>query len=111
MNGLTNTTQNQNVSLSVFYSYKPYHLSKPTEKEKTSCLCVDCLNPHLLLKPINNYRKSRNLNVYQSLSRYLNENKSDDDLFRRKKTNYVTTFMNVKLSATKEMMTKTCSIQ
>ena len=76
-----NTTQNENVSLSVFYSYKPYYLSKPTEKEKTSCLCIYCLNPHLLLKPINNYRKSRNLNVYQSLSMYLNENKSDDDLF------------------------------
>ena len=76
-----NTTQNENVSLSVFHSYKPYYLSKPTKKEKTSCLCIDCLNPHLLLKPINNYRKSRNLNVYQSLSMYLNENKSDNDLF------------------------------
>ena len=76
-----NTTQNENVSLSVFYSYKPYYLSKPTEKEKTSCLCIDCLNPHLLFNPINNYQKSRNLNVYQSLSMYLNENKSDDDLF------------------------------
>ena len=76
-----NTTQNENVSLSVFCSYKPYCLSKPTEKEKTSCLCIDCLNHHLLLKPINNYRKSRNLNVYQSLSMYRNKNKSDDDLF------------------------------
>ena len=76
-----NTTQNENVSLSVFYSYKPYYCSTPTEKEKTSCLCIDCLNPHLLPKPINNYRKSRNLNAYQSLSMYLNENKNDDDLF------------------------------
>ena len=76
-----NTTQNENVSLSVFYNYKPYYLSKPTEKEKTSCLCIDYLNPHFLLKPINNYRQSRNLIVYQSLSMYLNENKSDDDLF------------------------------
>ena len=76
-----NTTQNENVSLSVFYSYKPYYLSKPTEKEKTSCLCIDCLNPHLPPEPINNYRKSRNLNVYQSLSMYLNENKNDNDLF------------------------------
>ena len=39
----------------MFYSYKPFYVSKPTEKEKESCLCIDCLNPHLVLKSIKNF--------------------------------------------------------
>ena len=34
-------------ALSTFYKYKPFYLSKPTEREET------CLNPHLLLKGVN----------------------------------------------------------
>ena len=76
--------QAENVSFSAFYTYKPYYMSKPTEKEKESCLCIDCLNPHLLLKSINVYRKSIDLQEYQSLTTYLNELKVDghnDELF------------------------------
>ena len=38
-----NATQAENVSFSAFYTYKPYYVSKPTEKEKESCMCIDCL--------------------------------------------------------------------
>ena len=54
-------------------------MSKPTEKEKESCLCIDCLNPHLLLKSINIYWKSLDLQEYQSLTTYLNDLKVDSD--------------------------------
>ena len=36
----------------MFCSYKPFYVSKPTEKEKESCLCIDCLNPDVVLKSI-----------------------------------------------------------
>ena len=42
-------------------------------------MCIDCLNPHLLLKLINTYRKSINLHEYQSLTTYVNELKVDGD--------------------------------
>ena len=42
-------------------------------------MCINCLNPHLLLKSINTYRKSINLHEYQSLTTYVNELKVDGD--------------------------------
>ena len=59
-----NAMQVKNASFSAFYTYKPYYVSKPKEKEKESCICIDCLNPHLLLKSINTYRKSVSLHEY-----------------------------------------------
>ena len=59
-----NATQAENVSFSAFYSYKPYYVIKPTEKEKELCMCIDCLKPHLLLNSINTYRKSTNLHEH-----------------------------------------------
>ena len=56
------------VSLSLFFRYKPYYCVRPTEKEKSSCLCINCLNPHLLLQSINNYRKSKAF----AITRFLN---------------------------------------
>ena len=47
-----NATSIEGVSLTVFYSYKPFYVTKPTKKEKESCLCIVCLNPHLVLKSI-----------------------------------------------------------
>ena len=59
------------VSLTVFFKYKPYYCVKPTEKEKLSCLCIDCLNPHFLLQSINIYRKSKGLPSHGSLTEYI----------------------------------------
>ena len=104
-----NSTQAENVLFSAFYTYKPYYVSKPTEKEKEACMCIDCLNPHLLLKSINAYRKSINLHEYQSSTTYLNELKVDSDNYdlfpeTKMKKKYATMLMNGNSSATKEKM-------
>ena len=84
-----NAARIEGVSLSVFYSYKVFYVSKTTEKEKESCLCIDCLNPHLFLKSINKFRKSVDMHEYQSLTTYLDElsniGKYDNDLFPERK--------------------------
>ena len=56
-----NKSRTTPVSLSTFFKYKPYYCVRPTDKGKQSCLCIKCLNPHLLLKSINFYRKSKSL--------------------------------------------------
>ena len=58
-------------SLTIFFRYKPYYCVKPTEKEKLSCLCINCLNSHLLLQSINIYRKSKDLPSHDSLTEYI----------------------------------------
>ena len=35
-----------------FYNFKPFYISPPTEKEMETCVCISCLNPHLILKSI-----------------------------------------------------------
>ena len=69
----------------MFYCYKPFYASKTTAKEKESCLCIDYLNPHLLLKSVNKFRKSVDVNEYQFLTTYLDElsniDKDDNSLF------------------------------
>ena len=60
------------VLLSLFFWYKPYYCIRPTEKEKLSCLCINCLNPHLLLQSINIYWKSKVLLSHNSLTEYIN---------------------------------------
>ena len=60
-------------------------MSKTTEKEKESCLCIDYLNPRLFLKSINKFRNSVDMREYQSLTTYLDElsniGKYDNGLF------------------------------
>ena len=75
-----NCTHEENVSSSTFYSYKPHYVCKPTEKEKELCLCIDCLNPHQLLKSINMYQKSVGLPEYESLTTYVNEIKANGEM-------------------------------
>ena len=58
LHGKFNATEAENVSFRAFYTYKPYYVSKPTEKEKESCMRIDCLNPYLLLNSINANWKS-----------------------------------------------------
>ena len=45
-----NETQEKPISLSTFFKLKPFYCLKPSEKEKQSCLCLNCLNPHVILK-------------------------------------------------------------
>ena len=71
--------QADNVSFSALYTYKPYYVSKLTEKDEESRMWISCLNPHLLLKLINTYCKSINLDEYQSLTTYVNELKVDGE--------------------------------
>ena len=59
------------VSFTVFVKYKPYYCVKPTEKEKLSCLWINCLNPHLLLQSIKIYRKSKGLPSHDSLTEWI----------------------------------------
>ena len=58
---LFNETQTVPVSVSFFYNLKPFYCQRPSEKEKQSCLCINCLNPHVVLKSINGYRSSKKL--------------------------------------------------
>ena len=76
-----NATQAKNVLFSAFYAYKPCYVSKPTEKEKESCMCINCLNPHLLLKLINTYWKSTSLPEYQLLTTHANELNVDGNIY------------------------------
>ena len=61
------------VSKILFFKYKPYYCVRPTKKEKSSCLCINCLNPHLLLQSINIYRKSKHLPSHNSLTAYIDQ--------------------------------------
>ena len=80
-----NATKIEGVSLSVFYSYKPFYVSKPTEKKRELCLCIGCLNLHLVLKSINKFWKSVDVLEYQSLTTYLDDlsniDNNDNSLF------------------------------
>ena len=46
------------------------------KKEKQSCLCINCLNPLVILSSINKYRYSQKLPPHGSLTIYLNKLKS-----------------------------------
>ena len=43
-------------------------------------MCIDCLNPHQLLKSINMYRKSIGLPEYESLTTCINEIKANGEM-------------------------------
>ena len=50
----------------------------PSEKEKQSCVCINCQKPHLLLQVVNRYRKSKYLDGHQSLTKYLEKLKAGE---------------------------------
>ena len=64
------------VSLTTFFDFKPFYCVVPSEKEKPSCVCINCQNPNLLLKAVNRYRTSKNLNPHESLTKYLEKLKA-----------------------------------
>ena len=66
------------VSLTTFFNFKPFYSIVPSEKEKQSCVCTNCQNLHLLLQDINRYRASKNLTTHESLTKYLEKLKADE---------------------------------
>ena len=93
------------VSFSTFYKYKPFYVTSPTEREKDCCLCIKCLNVHLLLKSINSYRKQEKgstkhpsaTRLMKDLSTAISEN--DDEIpekFPEYTDNKVTSFYRFK---------------
>ena len=72
-------------SLATFYKFKPFYIGPPTERKKESCPCIKCQNTHLLLKGINNFRKSKKLNQLDSVTEFLTltESMSDKDLEKK----------------------------
>ena len=73
-----NETASDKISLSVFYSLKPFYCMIPSEKEKQSCLCINCLDPHALLRSVNGYRYSMKLTPQKSLTAYLKQMKTGE---------------------------------
>ena len=68
-------------SLATFYKFKPFYIGPPIEREKESCLCIKCQNTYLLLKGINNSRKSKKSNQLDSVTEFLTlkESMYDED--------------------------------
>ena len=84
-------------SLSTFHKYRPFYIGPPTEREKESCLCIKCQNAHLLLKGVNNFRKTKKLTHLTSATEFVNlpNSLSPEDLEKnhpefksRKETSY-----------------------
>ena len=73
-----NEDQEHPISLTAFFKYKPFYVLKPSEKEKQSCLCIYCLNRHVILKAINTFRISHKLAPRDSLTGYLKELETDN---------------------------------
>ena len=63
-------------SYSLFYKYKPFYVSPPTEREQQSRPCIRCQNSHLLLKGVNSYRKMKNLSQHTSVTTFLYDSQS-----------------------------------
>ena len=61
-----NKAASDKISLSVFYSLKTCYYMPASKNEKQSCLCINCLNTQVLLKPINGCRSSMKLPPYKS---------------------------------------------
>ena len=71
------------VSMTTFFNFKSFYCVVPSENKKQSCVCINCQNPHLLLKTVNRYRSSKNLNPHESPTKYLEKlkaNKQFDEL-------------------------------
>ncbi len=66
------------VSITTFFKNKPFYCVVPTEKEKQSCVCINCQNPHLLLKAVNRYRATRKMEVHKSLTTYIGQLKNEE---------------------------------
>ena len=59
--------------ISTFIKYKPFYITAPTESEKESYVCKKCLNAHLLLVGISNFRNAQKLPLHVSVTDFLND--------------------------------------
>ena len=66
------------VSSTTFFNFKPFYCIVPSEKGKQSFVCINCQNPHLLLQAVNRYRTSKNLIPHESLTKYLEKLKANE---------------------------------
>ena len=66
-------TLNMPVSLTTLFSFKSLYCVMPSEKEKQSCVCINCQNPHPLIQGINRYHTSKNFKSHDLLTTYFQE--------------------------------------
>ena len=71
-----NNARDSPISLTTFFTYKPFYYVLPSEREKQSCVCINCQNTHLLLQAINYYRSLKKLQPHESLTVYIQNLKS-----------------------------------
>ena len=65
-NRFVNCIKGSTKSLKIFLCHSSsgtslYYCVRPTEKQRLSCLWINCLNPHLLIQSINIFHKSKGL--------------------------------------------------
>ena len=72
------STSTSSCSKTTFFTYKPFYVKPPTEREKISCMCMRCFNAQCLLKGINTYRKLHKLENHTSVTKFLLENHDNE---------------------------------
>ena len=60
-------------STGTIIKYKSFYITAPTEREKESWLCKNCLNTHILLVDINNFWRAQKLTLHASITDFLND--------------------------------------
>ena len=65
-------------SLTTFFKFKPFYCVLPSEKERQSCDCINCQNPHLFLQAVNRHRKSKHVDGHESLTKCLEKLKAGE---------------------------------
>ena len=60
-------------SIGSIIKYKSFYITAPTEREKESCLCKNCLNTHLPLAGINNFWRAQKLLLHAPVTDFLND--------------------------------------
>ena len=78
------------VLLTTFFNFKPFYCVVPRKKEKQSCLCINCLKSHLLLKVVNRYCTSKDLNPHESLTKHLEKLKANEQFVELTEENVYT---------------------
>ena len=72
------STSTSSCSKTTFFTYKPFYIKPPTERENISCMCMRCCNAQCLLKGINTYRKLHKLENHTSVTNFLQENHDNE---------------------------------
>ena len=62
--------QGVSVSICTIWNLKPYFVEYPSEREKVSCMCVDCLNARELFNAVQGHTGRYGLHTFSSISEY-----------------------------------------